>query len=69
MNLWPYVCGFLAFPTIMGIYYLIAGYVKMFERVKTLEQNREWDKKNFDDLYKRVIFEIPAIMRENGWKI
>lgn len=68
-TLWPYVCGFLAFPSILGIYCLVASYCKLFTRVRELEQLREWDKKNYDSLYKRVIFEIPEIMRKNGWTI
>ena len=66
---WIAIFGFLSFPAMCGIGYAIASYFNLFERVRSLEQKREWDSKKLEDLYNRVIFEIPKTMRDNGWKV
>ncbi len=67
--MWPYVLGFLAFPAIMGVYCLIASYCKLFSRIADLERQISWHDEKYQTLYDRVIFEIPAIMRKNGWTV
>ena len=48
---WISVLSFLAFPALMFLYWLIADYIKLHERVRSLEWHKD---NNFRWLHERV---------------